>query len=92
MGGSPKSEETDTLAVFHARDSQATEPDDPSAEKRRRLKIVQGVWKRMNKISSGDREFCIASIDRVAGECRRITNIFKTAAAIRAGSIYASKP
>ena len=84
MRGRPEPEQADAVACFHARHPQAAEADDPGAEQRSRLKIVQGAGKRKHEIAASQRVFRIAAVYRVPGEGGRVAQILMAAPAIAA--------
>jgi hypothetical protein len=78
--------------VLHSRHSQTAEADDPGAEERRGVEIVEIFRKRCNEIVASQCEFRVATVNRIAGEGRFVAEILAAQAAITAGAIGAADP
>ena len=81
-----------SFARFHSSDAQAAESDDPGTQQWRGVQVVQGVRKGIDEVGASQRVFGIPSVNRVAGEHRRVAEILHASNAIRARSVDASQP
>src|SRR5216684_870109 len=92
MGGSAKSEEADTVASLNTGDPQAAKANDARAQERRSVQVVQ-LWRELkHKVAAGRGILRITAVDGVSREYRCIAKIFKSAAAIGAGSVDSANP
>ena len=92
MGRCAEAEQADAFAFFDPGDAEAAVADDPGAEQGRGLQVVERVRQRVDEIRASDDEFGIASIDSVAGENGRITEVLHPLGAVGAVAVSAAKP
>src|SRR5262249_38288987 len=90
MGRSPEAEQPDSLARLDPRDPEAAEADDPCAQQRRRVKVVERIRQRKDEVGPGDRELGVASVYRISSECRGVAEVLHAPAAVRAGAVRAA--
>ena len=87
-----ESEQAHPVTAFHSGHAQAAEADDSCAEQRRSVQVVQFLRESENKVAARHGVLCISAINCVSGEDGRIAQIFETAAAVWAGSVYPANP
>src|ERR1700693_5185919 len=92
MRGRAKTEESNAVARFDSSYSQAAEADDPGAEQRGRVQVVQLCGELEYKIAARRGILRIAAVHWVSGERRSIAKIFEPASAVGAGSVDAANP
>jgi hypothetical protein len=63
VGGSTESEQSDSIARFDTRHSQAPEPDDARAKQRRCMQEIEILGQRKYEIGARHSEFTVATID-----------------------------
>src|ERR1017187_7756944 len=90
MGGGAEAVESQRLAL--AGHAIAAPADQPGAQPRRDFGVVAAISKRKTKPRIGERVARIAAVVRVAGEHRRIAQVFCTATAIGAGPAGRAQP
>jgi len=91
-GGTAKAEESNALGGFNAGDPEATETDDPSAEQRRDVDVVQSGGQWIDEVGAGERIFGITAVDGISGENRVVTQIFFAVKAISTIAVDSAHP
>src|SRR5262249_47904900 len=92
MCRSPEAEQPDPLARLDPGDPKAAEADDPGAQRRRRVKVVERVRQRKDEVGPGGCKLGVASVYRISSERRGVAEVLHTAAAVRAGAVRAADP
>ena len=92
MSGSAEAEQSHPFAGLHARHAQAAKTDDPRAEQRSRLQIIETRGQRKYKIGARPRVFGVTAIHRVAGKGGRIAEVLHARPAVPTLSVNAAHP
>jgi len=90
--GGAEAEQSDALARLNSGYAETAETNNPSAQQRRGIEIVEGVGKAVDEVRAGERVLGVASVDRISGEGGSVAQIFESSFAIGAGSVHATEP
>src|SRR5580704_19722492 len=80
------------VARFHPSDAQAPEPDNPRAEQRRGMQIIDTAGQWEDEIGARHRVFRVPAVYRVSRKGGRIAEVFEIAAAIWTSTVHAPYP
>jgi hypothetical protein len=87
-----KAKESHALTTVDFRHPQTAEADDPGAQQRCGMQVVQSFRQRKDKIIPGHGIFRIAAIDHVAGEFQCIAEVLTAVPAIPAVAVRSCDP
>ena len=91
-GRAAKAEKSHPLARFHPCHPQAAEADNPGAQQRRHMQIVQPGRQRENEIRARQGVLGVSAVDRISGERRMIAQVFHAVTAVPALPVHAPDP